>query len=268
ALFTLASAAAALSPNIGLLIAARALQGAGGAFVTPLAMALLSAAYPAEARPRALGLFAGITGIALIGGPVIGGAVVEGIVWHWFFWLNLPIGLVTIGLLLNRINESYGPRSGLDVPGVVLASVGSLALVWGLSRANAAGWNSAEVVGALAVGALVALGFVGWELRARAPMIPMQIFRARALSAGLVSSMMFTAALFGTLFFMAQFLQTAQGYGPLGAGVRLLPWTATLFFVAPLAGRLVNRFGERPLIAIGLFVQAVGMFWIGRIATA
>jgi EmrB/QacA subfamily drug resistance transporter len=266
-LFTLASAAAALSPNIGFLIAARAVQGAGGAFVMPLAMALLSAAYAPEARAKALGLFGGFTGIALLLGPVIGGAIVQGLDWHWIFWLNVPIGVVTIGLVLSRIEESRGPRAGLDVLGVVLASSASLALVWGLARANSAGWNSPEIEGALAIGALLGVAFVGWELRVPAPMIPMRLFGSRAFSAGLVSATLFTAALYGTLFFIAQFLQTSQGYGPLGAGVRLLPWTATLFVVAPLAGRLVNRFGERPLIVLGLLAQAAGMAWIAQIAT-
>jgi len=113
---------------------------------------------------------------------------------------------------------------------------------------------------------VLGIAFVGWELRARAPMMPMRLFGSRAFSAGNATSVLFTAALYGNLFFIAQYLQTAQGYGPLGAGLRLLPWTATLFFVAPIAGRLVNRLGERPLIVVGLFVQAVGMAWIGRIA--
>ena len=265
-LFTAASAAAALSPNIAFLIAARALQGAGGAFIMPLALALLSAAYPPEARAKALGLFSGLTGIALVGGPVVGGAIVQGIDWHWIFWLNVPIGIVTLVLVLNRIHESYGTRSGFDVPGLVLVSGAALGIVWGLARANSAGWSSAEVESALVVGLLLAVSFVVWETRARTPMIPMRLFGRPALSAGLLSAVLFTAALYGTLFFIAQFLQTGQGYGPLGAGVRLLPWTATLFFVAPVAGRLVNRFGERPLIVIGLVAQAIGMAWIARIA--
>jgi MFS family permease len=157
AVFTLASAAAALSPNIGFLIAARALQGAGEAFVLPLALALLSAAYPPEARARALGLFSGLTGIALLGGPVVGGVIFQGIDWHWIFWLNVPVGLVTIALVLNRINESYGPRSGPDVPGVVLVSVASLAIVWGVTRANTSGWSSLEVESALAIGLVLVL---------------------------------------------------------------------------------------------------------------
>jgi EmrB/QacA subfamily drug resistance transporter len=261
-IFTAASAACALAPRVEWLIAARALQGAGGAMVMPLAMALLSAAFPAEERAKALGLYSGVTGLALIGGPVIGGAIVQGIAWHWIFWLNIPIGLITIALTFGRVDGSRGPTAGLDIGGLVLASSASLALVWGLVRANAAGWLSTEVASALGVGLALGVAFVLFELRARAPMIPMSLFRSRAFSAGNTACFLFTAALYGTLFFVAQFLQTAQGYAPLQTGLRLLPWTATLFIVAPFAGRLVNRIGERPLIVIGLFLQALGFAWV------
>jgi EmrB/QacA subfamily drug resistance transporter len=267
ALFTAASAACALAPNVGLLIAARAIQGAGGALVMPLALALLSAAFSPEERPRALGLYSGLTGLAILGGPVVGGAIVQGVDWHWIFWLNIPIGVITIGLVFGRIRESFGPPAALDIVGLLLASGASLGLVWGLVRANSAGWTSPEVDIALVSGIALAVGFVGWELRVRAPMMPMRLFGSRAFSAGNLSSVLFTAALYGNLFFIAQFLQTAQGYGSLGAGLRLLPWTATLFFVAPIAGRLVNRVGERPLVVVGLILQAVGLVWIGRIVS-
>ena len=266
-LFTVASAACALAPNVNWLIAARALQGAGGAMVMPLGLALLGAAYPREERARALGIYSGITGLALISGPVIGGAIVQGVAWQWIFWLNIPIGLVTIVLVASRIQESVGPRAALDVGGVILASGASLGLVWGLSRANAAGWLSPEVDAALAVGLLLGVVFVVWETRLHAPMIPMRLFSSRAFSAGNAACFLFTAALYGTLFFVAQFLQTGQGFGPLAAGARMLPWTATLFFFAPLAGRLVNRVGERRLIVTGLVLQAVGTAWLALISS-
>jgi EmrB/QacA subfamily drug resistance transporter len=265
--FTIASTACALAPNVSWLIAARAVQGAGGAMVMPLAMALLSAAFPPTERPRALGLFSGLTGLALLGGPVVGGAIVQGVAWHWIFWLNVPIGLVTIILARARIAESSGPTAALDSIGLVLASASALAAMWGLSRANVAGWTSLEVLAALAAGLVLGIAFVGWQLRTRQPMIPMRLFGSRAFSAANAACFLFTGALYGALFFNAQFLQTAQGFAPLAAGLRLLPWTATLFVFAPLAGRLVNRLGERPLIALGLVMQAVGMAWLGRIAT-
>jgi EmrB/QacA subfamily drug resistance transporter len=265
-LFVAASAACALAPTIEWLIAARAAQGVGGALVVPLAMALLSATFPPQERAKALGIFSGLTGLALIAGPVVGGAIAEGVAWQWIFWLNVPIGLIVMPLVLARVPESAGTDTALDIPGLVLVTGASFAGVWGLMRGNNAGWSSFEVVTALAAAILLAAAFVAWQLRAREPMVPMRFFRSRAFAAGNATGFFMFATLYGAVFFMAQFLQTAQGHGPLGAGLRLLPWTATLFVVAPIAGALVNRVGERLLIACGLFLQAVGMAWIALIA--
>jgi EmrB/QacA subfamily drug resistance transporter len=265
-LFVAASAACALARSAGFLIAARAVQGAGAALVMPLAMALLSAAYPPQERGKALGIFSGLTGLALIAGPVLGGVVAEGIAWQWIFWINIPIGLVAIPLARSRIPESFGPATAVDIPGIVLVTGAALGLVWGLMRGNNAGWTSPEVAAALVAGFLLAVAFVAWELRASAPMLPMRLFRSRAFSSGNAASFLYSASLYGTVFFMAQFLQTALGYGPFGAGLRLLPWTATLFVFAPIAGTLVNRVGERSLLVFGLILQAIGMAWIAVIA--
>ena len=265
-LFVVASAACALAGSAGWLIAARAIQGAGAALVMPLAMAMLSAAFPREARGTALGIFSGVVGLALIAGPVVGGAIAEGIAWQWIFWLNLPIGLVVIPLILGRTRESFGAGTAFDIVGLVAVTGAAFGLVWGLMRGNSAGWTSPEVVAALGAGLLLTAAFVVWELRVRAPMVPLRFFRSPAFSSGITASFLFYAALYATLFFLPQFLQTAQGHGPLGAGLRLLPWTATLFLVAPLAGALVNRIGERPLIVGGLLLQAAGMAWIAFIA--
>jgi EmrB/QacA subfamily drug resistance transporter len=266
-LFVAASAACALAPNVGVLIAARAVQGAGAAMVMPVALSLLSAAYPPERRGWALGIFSGVTGLAVLGGPVVGGAITQGIAWQWIFWLNVPIGLVAIVLVLRRIQESFGPRASLDVPGLALVTGASLGLVWGLVRGNSAGWGSLEVIGALVAGALLAVGFVAWELRVREPMLPMRLFRSRPFSSGNAAAFFMHGSLFGTVFFMAQYQQVTLGQGPLDAGLRLLPWTATLFLIAPRAGALVDRLGERPLIIAGLAMQAAGMAWIALIAT-
>jgi EmrB/QacA subfamily drug resistance transporter len=265
-LFTAASAACALAPDVGTLIAARTVQGAGAALVMPLALALLTAGFPPEHRGKAMGLFSAVTGLAVLGGPVVGGAITEGLAWEWIFWLNVPIGLAVIPLVLARLEESYGPRQPVDLPGIALVTGGSFGLVWGLVRGNSAGWGSPEVVRMLALGALLAVGFVAWELRARAPMLPMGVFRSRAFSAGNAANFFQFASLFGAVFFMAQFLQTALGYGPLGTGLRLLAWTATLTAVAPFAGVLADRIGERPFMAAGLLLQGAGMAWIALIA--
>jgi EmrB/QacA subfamily drug resistance transporter len=269
-LFVAASAACALAGSIGALIAARAVQGAGAALVMPLAMALLSAAFPGEERGRALGIFSGVTGLALIAGPIAGGAIAGGLPWQWIFWINLPVGFVAIPLVLRRIRESVGlvsgPGASLDIGGLVLVTGAALGVVWALMRGNSVGWASLEVVSSLAAGVVLAAIFVVWQLRARSPMVPMRLFRSRAFSSAIVASFLFYAAMYGTLFFLPQFLEVAQGHGPLGVGLRLLPWTATLFLFAPLGGGLVNRIGERPLVVVGLGLQAAGMAWIGLIA--
>jgi EmrB/QacA subfamily drug resistance transporter len=265
-LFAAASAACALAGGVGALIAARAVQGAGAALVMTLALALVSAAFPPERRGAAIGILQGVTGLSVASGPLIGGAIAEGLAWQWIFWLNVPIGLATIPFVLTRIDESFGPDTRLDVPGLALVTGGALGLVWGLVRGNAAGWGSAEVVAALVAGALLVAAFVAWELRAREPMLPMRFFRSRAFSAGNAAIFFTFASLFGAVFFFAQFLQTGLGHGPLDAGLMLLPWTVTLFVCAPVAGALADRVGERPFMTGGLLLQAAGMAWIALIA--
>jgi EmrB/QacA subfamily drug resistance transporter len=265
-LFTAASAACALAPDAGTLIAARAGQGAGAALVTPVALALVSAAFPPPRRAWALGIFSGVIGLAVLCGPVVGGAMTEGIAWQWIFWLNIPIGVAAIALVLRRVEESFGPRTAADLGGVALIMGASLGLVWGLVRGNTVGWGSAEVVAALAAGALLTGVFVAWELRARDPMLPMGLFRSRAFSAGNAVSFLLFASNLSVTFLLAQFQQDALGQGPLEAGLRLLPLTAAFFLGAPRAGALVERVGERPLVVGGLLLQAAGIAWIALIA--
>jgi EmrB/QacA subfamily drug resistance transporter len=265
-LFSAASAACALAPSVGWLIAARAVQGAGAALIVPLGLALLSEAFPAERRGAAIGIFSAITGLAVASGPLVGGAIVQGISWQWIFWVNVPIGLLAAPLVLIRMRESRGPRTSLDIRGLALVTLAALGIVWGLVRGNQVGWDSAEVIASLAIGVLLIAGFIGWELRVREPMLPMRFFRSRAFSAGNAAIFFTFASLFGTVFFYAQLLQTGLGYGPLGAGLRLLPYTAMFMVVAPVAGAMADRIGERPLLAGGLTLQAAGMAWLALIA--
>src|ERR1044072_5256881 len=199
-------------------------------------------------------------------GPFIGGAVVEGISWEWIFWINVPIGVEAITLLLTKMSQSQGPDTALDIPGLALVTGAALGLVWGLVRGNQVGWGSAEVIGSLAAGVLLAIAFVAWGVRAREPMIPLTFFRSRAFSAGNAAIFFTFASLFGAVFFYAQLLQTALGYGPLDAGLRLLPWAATVMTVGPGAGAVADRIGERPLMVGGLVLQAAGMAWLALIA--
>jgi EmrB/QacA subfamily drug resistance transporter len=267
AIFTVSSAAAALAPSIVALDVARAFQGIGGAIVMPLTLTILSAAVPAGRRGLALGAWGGITGLAVAFGPLVGGAVVSGISWHWIFWLNVPIGIVLIPLVLLRLDESRGPWDRLDIPGLLLAGVGLLGIVWGLVRGNALGWSSPAILGAIFGGLAVMALFVLWELRAPAPMLPMRFFRNRAFALANLASLFFSFGMFGSIFLLAQFFQTVQGYSPLASGVRILPWTAMPMIVAPIAGAMSDRIGGHRLMAAGLALQAIGLAWIAAITT-
>jgi EmrB/QacA subfamily drug resistance transporter len=267
ALFLLASIGCAVSDSISALIAARAMQGAAAALVMPLAMALLSGAFPRQERARALGIFSGITGFALIAGPAAGGALTEGFGWQWIFWINVPIGGIALLVISTRLRESFGPKAGLDFPGLALVAAAAFAWVWALLRGNGAGWTSTEVATAFVCGVVLSAAFIGWEMRARTPMVPMRLFQMRTFSSGILASFLFYAAMYGVLFLLPQLLQSALGNGPLGAGLRLLPWTATLFVTAPVAGAMVNKVGERALVVTGLLMQAIGLAWIARIVT-
>ena len=261
-LFTAASAAAALSPSVTALIAARAVQGAGAAVVMPLTLTLISEAFPAEKRGMAVGLWGGIAGLAVAAGPVVGGAVIDGIDWHWIFWLNVPIGLLVIPLAARRLSESYGPRPQLDLVGLVLAGAGLLGLTWGLVRSTTVGWGSAEVIAALAAGVILVGAFLAWERRAPSPMLPLALFRRRGFSVANAVSFFMFFGMVGALFLMPQFFQTALGNSPLDAGIRMLPWTATPMVIAPIAGGLADRYGNRPFMAIGMALQAIGLGWV------
>src|SRR5262245_52371730 len=207
--FTVASAAAALAPSMGVLVAARAVQGAGGAIVMPLTLTILSAAVSPEKRGVALGAWGGIGGLAVALGPLVGGAVVSGLSWQWIFWINVPIGLVLIPLALRRLDETHGPSSRLDLPGLGLVSVGLLGIVWGLVRGNGQGWSSPEIVLSLGIGAVVLLAFVLWELRTDVPMLPMRFFRIRAFTASNIASLLMFFGMFGSIFLLAPFLPSA-----------------------------------------------------------
>jgi EmrB/QacA subfamily drug resistance transporter len=234
--------------------------------VQPLAISLLSAAFPPERRGQAIGIFGGITGVAVLGGPVIGGAITQGLAWQWVFWLNVPIGLLAIPLVLAHMPESYGSRAKLDIGGLALVTGAALGIVWGLVRANAAGWGSLEVLGALVGGFVLFVAFVLAELRIAEPMLPMRLFRSRTFAAGNAANFLMFGALFSAVFFMAQFQQLALHQSPLDAGLRLVPWTGMVFLVAPVAGRMVDRIGERPFIVFGLLMQAAGLAWVALIA--
>jgi len=267
ALFTAGSAAAALSSTSTELIVARAIQGIGGAILTPLSLTILSAAVSPERRAVALGAWGGIAGLAIAIGPLVGGAIAEGLAWQWIFWVNVPIGLIAIPLAWSRLDESFGPSKRMDLPGLGLISAGLLAIVWGLVKGNELGWSDPQIIASIGVGAIFVAGFVAWEARATEPMLPLRLFRSRAFTAANIVSILMTFGMFGSIFLLAQFFQVVQGYSPLEAGLRTLPWTFMPVVVAPLAGLASTRTGTRPLLILGMALQAVALGWISLIIT-
>jgi EmrB/QacA subfamily drug resistance transporter len=263
--FVLGSALAALAPSAGLLIAARVVQGAGGAVLVPLTLTLISDAFPVEQRGTAIGIWGGITGLGVAAGPVVGGAIVQGISWHWIFWLNVPVGLAVAALSMVRLRESRGPRPQLDIVGLILAGTGLFALTWAPVRAPDYGWASAQVIGSLAAGVVLMAGFVAWERRARYPMLPLGYFRRRAFSTANTVVFFQFVSLIGSLFFITQLFQIGLGYSPLAAGLRILVWMATPMLVAPVAGALADRIGNRPFMLAGLVLQASGLGWLAAV---
>ena len=266
-IFTFASVAAALAPNVEVLNVARAVQGLGGAIVMPLTLTILSAAVPPARRGLALGAWGAIGGLAIAFGPVVGGAVVQGFSWQFIFWLNVPIGILLVPLALRQLTESHGPAGRLDLPGVALVSAGMFGIVWGLIRGNAQGWASPEIISALALGAVLVAAFVAWELRAPRPMLPMTFFRNRAFSLANLASMFMFFGMFGSIFLLTQFFQTVQGYTPLSSGLRILPWTLAPMFVAPFAGAMSDRVSPKRILSIGLTLQAIALGWIAVVST-
>ena len=262
ALFTVASAACAVAPNATALIAARAVQGLGGAAVLPLSLTILTTAFPAQRRGAIVGIYGGLAGLAVAVGPLVGGAVTEGLDWHWIFWINVPLGVAGSLLALRLLPESYGGAARLDLPGVSLVTAGVVGLVWGLARTGQAGWGSAEVIAALAAGAVLLVAFFGWEARAAEPMLPLRLLRIRAFAAGNAAGFLMTGSTFSAAFLVAQYFQFALGYSPLGTGLRLLPWFGTPMLISPVAGALSDRIGRRPVIATGLLLQAAGFGWV------
>ncbi len=267
AVFTGASAVAALAPSISVLVAARAVQGAGGAMIMPLSLTLLSAAVPPERRNAALGLWGAIGGLAIAIGPLVGGAVTSGWSWQYIFWLNVPIGLVLVPLAWWKLSESRGTPSRLDLVGVGLVSVGLFGVVLGLVRGNAHGWTSTSVLASFVAGSVALTAFIAWELRSSHPMLDIRLFRNRGFAAVNVTALLFSFGMFGSIFFLTQFLQTVQGLSPLAAGVRVLPWTAMAMLLAPVVGNLAERWGGKPLVVGGLVMQAVGLTWLGLLIT-
>jgi EmrB/QacA subfamily drug resistance transporter len=266
-LFSAASAAAALAPSAGWLIAARAIQGAGAALIMPLSLTLLSAAFPPNHRGAAIGAWSAIIGTAVAIGPLVGGAIVEGFSWRWIFWINVPIGLLAAVLSARTLAESFGTSRPLDPAGLTLASAGLLGLVWAIVRGNEAGWSGTETIIPGLFGMSLLAGFAWWQRRTDHPMLPPALVARPRFIAANAAAFLMSAGLWCAAFLVPQYLQTALGHSVLEAGLLMLPWTAVTIVITPLAGLLADRLGNRPLIASGLGLQAVGFAWLALAAS-
>ena len=268
AIFTLASAAAAFATDPTQLIIARAVQGLGGAGIMPLSLSLLAGSVEPRRRPLAIGIWGGIAGLGVAAGPLIGGAVIAGWNWQGIFWINVPVGIIAIPIILAVLPNAFGAKVRADIVGVLLAGLGVLGLVFGIVRGNPAGWDSGEVIGSLFAGAVLLAAFVVWELRHAAPLLPLRLFRDRSFSVANIVGFGFSFGMFGAVFILIQFLQIVQGHTPLEAAVLTTPWTMAPMIVAPLAGIFAGRIGTRILIVAGLLFQALGLFWLALVMTA
>ena len=266
--FSGASAAAAMAPGIDSLIAARAVQGVGAAVMMPLTLTLLTAAVPVAKRGMAYGIWGAVNGLAVASGPLVGGTLTEHISWQWIFWLNVPLGLALLPLARLRLAESHGTGAPLDVPGTLLASGGLFGIVYGLVRGPADGWTGSLVLTGLFTGSALLAGFILYSTRAKNPMLPMRLFRSRAFAGINAASLLMFLGMFGSIFLLSQYMQGVLGYSPTEAGLRMLPWTGMPLLVAPIAGILADRIGGRPVVATGLFLQALGLGYMAVVATA
>jgi len=264
--FVAGSVAAASSSGAGMLITARVVQGAGAAVLVPLTLTLISGAFPAEKRGAAIGLWGGITGLGVATGPVVGGAIVQGLSWQWIFWVNVPVGIAVAGLSRLRLAESRGSRPQLDIIGMVLAGAGLFALTWAPVRAPSVGWGNPEVTGTLVAGVALMAAFLAWERRAQYPMLPLSYFARRGFATANAVVFLQFISVIGSLFFITQLFQLGMGYSPLQAGLRILVWMAMPMLVAPIAGALADKIGNRPFMVAGMAMQAVGLGWLAEAA--
>jgi EmrB/QacA subfamily drug resistance transporter len=267
-LFTASSIACATAGSAGALIASRTVQGAGAAIVLPLSLTLISEAFPLEKRGTAIGIWGGITGLGVAIAPLLGGAIIQGLSWQWIFWINVPVGVVAAVASAVMLTESRGPRPRLDLVGLPLIILGLLALVWAPVRAPSIGWGSGEVIGALIVGAVLIAVFVFWESRAPLPMLPLEYFRRRSFSSAGGVAFLFSFALIGSVFWIAQMLQVGMGYSPLASGIRMLAFTMMPMIFAPLGGIGSDKIGNRPFMVGGLLMMGGGFIWLGLLMKA
>jgi len=268
AIFTAGSALAGLSGSSLELILARAVQGVGGAAIVPLSLTLVNAAFPPNQRAAALGIWSGISGLGLSIGPLVGGLIVEGAPWQLIFWVNVPVGALALIFGSLWLQESRGERKPLDPLGIALIGSGLFCLVYGLEHGNSDGWTSAKVVDLLVGGTLLLALFYFWERSRKQPFVRFELFRSGSYAAYIFTGFWMNAGIFGSIFLLTLFLQQAQGYSALEAGVRTMAWTGCTMAAAPLAGLAISKFGTKTVLGAGLLLQTIALAGFGLLIAA
>jgi len=265
--FSLASATIGFAPTEGWLVASRAVQGIGAAFMMPGTLSIISNAFPPEERGKAIGTWAGVSAIALAAGPLLGGWLTEEVSWRAIFFLNLPVAVGAVVVTLFAAEESRDETVGreVDVPGIAGMTVGLTALVFALVEGNSWGWGSPAIIGLLALSVAAFAAFIAVERSAVAPIVDFEALRSKQFLGANVVAFTVTFGMLAMFFFLALYMQNILGYGPLAAGVRFLPSTVVIIFAGPIAGRLADRYGPRPLMVTGMLMTAVSLLWQSRI---
>ena len=266
-IFSLASLACGLASGGGVLIAARVIQGAGAALLMPATLSIITATFPHEERGTAIGIWAGVSAIALALGPLVGGLVTEHLHWSWIFFLNVPIGALGVLATLAFVDESKdtAAEQRLDLGGLALAAVGVFALTYALIDSNKYGWGSPRIVGLFALSAVCLVGFVALEARERLPMLRLSLFRSRVFSGANTVALLVALALFGIIFYLSLYMQNILGYSAVKTGVAELPETVLIGLTAPIAGKLTDRFGPRIPVAAGSALLGLSLYLFSRL---
>jgi EmrB/QacA subfamily drug resistance transporter len=268
-IFTVSSLACGLADSASMLIAARVVQGVGAALMNPATLSIITVTFPPRQRGTAIGIWAGVSALALAIGPLVGGLIAEHINWNWIFFINVPVGVLAIGAAYLLIDESrdMSQEQRPDVPGLVTSSLGLFALTYALIEANNYGWTSTRILLAFAIAAVSLVAFLVLEHRQRLPMLDLGLFRNREFAGANTVMLLVGLAMFGVFFYVSLYVQNILGYSPTEAGASFLPWTLLIIVLAPPMGRLSDRIGPRPLVTGGMFVLAASLVVFARLGT-